>query len=203
MRVPGRNGLPWKHSFCLRAAPPKSPQRIEQRPSGKSAQAKQGSGVRDQGSGVGEETRENARPAPVALVASADRDSDGSVSFGEFSTVVYKSIARRVDKRLRQLDRNHDGRCTRGEVSKMTAARFARFDLNRDGAFTAVELATVMQREVAERLARLYVRLDVNRDGRFSVAELTPAPKPEAPKVAALKATRRYVVARRGPTNVQ
>jgi Ca2+-binding EF-hand superfamily protein len=137
------------------------------------------------------------------LVSSADRDSDGSVSFGEFSTVVYESIARRVDKRLQQLDRNRDGRCTRAEVKKMTAARFARFDLNRDGAFTAAELAIVMQREVAGRLERLYVRLDVNRDGRFSLAELTPAPKPEATKVAALKPTRRYVVAKRGPTNVQ
>jgi hypothetical protein len=139
-----------------------------------------------------------APAAPEVVWAAADRDADGSISFGEFADVVNQSIARRVEKRFKQLDRNHDGRCTRAEVNKMLGGRFARFDLNRDGAFTAAELARVMQSEVASRLKTLYVSLDLDRNGSFSVAELTPpAPQPEAkPRKAA-------VVAKRGPSSVQ
>jgi hypothetical protein len=140
-----------------------------------------------------------AAPAPSDVVwAAADRDADGAISFGEFGDVVNTSIARRVEKRFKQLDRNHDGRCTRAEVNKMLGDRFERFDLNRDGAFTAAELARVMQREIASRLQTLYVRLDLDRNGTFSVAELTPpAPQPAA------KPRKSTVVAARGPSSVQ
>jgi Ca2+-binding EF-hand superfamily protein len=122
--------------------------------------------------------KDGDEPRPASFFSYADRDEDGSVSFGEFANVVHTSMARRIAKRFHQLDRNHDGRCTRDEVNKMSPARFLRFDLNRDGHFTASELAVVMQREVAAHLDRAYARLDVDRDGRFSMAELTPARKP-------------------------
>jgi Ca2+-binding EF-hand superfamily protein len=140
-----------------------------------------------------------AAPAPSELVwAAADRDGDGSVSFGEFADVVNASIARRVETRFKQLDRNHDGRCSRAEVNKMIGGRFARFDLNRDGAFTAAELARVMQAELAGRMQALYVRLDQDKNGTFSVAELTPpAPQP------ASQPRKTRVVATRGPSSVQ
>jgi Ca2+-binding EF-hand superfamily protein len=131
--------------------------------------------------------KDGGEPRPGSLFSYADRDADGSVSFGEFAGVVHESIARRVAKRFRQLDRNHDGRCTRAEVNKMIQARFLRFDLNRDGYFTASELAVVMKRELAAHLEQTYARLDVNRDGRFSLAELTPARKPAAPAAGASK----------------
>ena len=134
-----------------------------------------------------------------ALFAHADEDHDGSVSFGEFANVVQESLARRITKRFKQLDRNHDGRCSRAEVNKMSLARFQRFDLDHDGSFTAAELAVVMKRELTSRLDQAYLRLDVDRDGRFSVAELTPARLPSVPIVVASKARK---VASRGPGSI-
>jgi len=121
---------------------------------------------------------------PEHLFATADRDGDGSVSFGEFSAVANESIARQLKKRFQQLDLNHDGRCTRAEVNLMSAARFARFDLNRDGAFTAAELTKVIQPQLGARLADLRMKLDRDHDGRFSVAELTPPSKQATERLA-------------------
>jgi Ca2+-binding EF-hand superfamily protein len=121
--------------------------------------------------------------APRTLFAIADTNRDGSVSFGELATVVNSSIARRLEKRFRQLDLNHDGRCTLAEVNKMSAARFARFDLDGNGHFTLGELTTAMKRAVSTRLNELRVILDRNRDGRFSLAELVTT-KPSPQKVA-------------------
>jgi Ca2+-binding EF-hand superfamily protein len=123
-------------------------------------------------------------PTTLSAFSYADRNSDGSVSFGEFARLVHESMARRIAKRFRQLDRNHDARCTRDEVNKMGQARFVRFDLNHDGHFTASELAVVFKREVEIRLEQAYTRLDVDRDGRFSLAELTPVRLPVASAAA-------------------
>ena len=131
--------------------------------------------------------KDGDEPREASLFSYADRDKDGSVSFGEFAGVVHESIARRIAKRFRQLDRNRDGRCTRNEVNKMSLVRFLRFDLNRDGHFTASELAVAMKREAETHLEQAYTRLDVDRDGRFSIAELTPARTPAAPATAAPK----------------
>jgi Ca2+-binding EF-hand superfamily protein len=128
-----------------------------------------------------------AAAAPQSVFAHADRDRDGTVSFSEFATVVHESLARRIAKRFRQLDRNHDGRCTRGEVNRMSLSRFSRLDLDRDGYFTVSELTLVMKREIVVHLEHAYTRLDVDRDGRFSVAELTPVRVPSLPGVAASK----------------
>lgn len=142
---------------------------------------------------------EEPKPAPRSLFAYADRDKDGSVSFGEFATVAHESLARRIANRFHQLDKNHDGGCTRAEVNKMSLARFLRFDLDRDGRFTQSELAVVMKREFAGRLEQTYARLDIDRDGRFSVAELTPIPTTREPT----KAAQVFEVARSGPGSVQ
>ena len=108
--------------------------------------------------------------APQTLFAVADVDRDGSVSFSELALVVNGSIVRRLEKRFHQLDLNHDGRCTLTEVNKMSAARFARFDLDGNGFFTLSELTTAMKRAVTARLEQLRVSLDRDQDGRFSVA---------------------------------
>lgn len=120
----------------------------------------------------------DAASAARALHARADKNSDGSVTYAELSLLVHDSVARQIQKRFKQLDRNRDGRCTRAEVNKMDPARFARFDLDRDGAFTRAELAQVMRAQVTERLRRVYVALDLDRDGRITLAEVEPAPKP-------------------------
>src|SRR5262245_16511761 len=93
--------------------------------------------------------------APKTLFAVADSDRDGSVSFGELVAVVNGSIARRLERRFRQLDLNHDGRCTLAEVNKMSAARFARFDLDGNGSFTLSELTVTIKRVVSARLNQL------------------------------------------------
>lgn len=143
-------------------------------------------------SGARTKRRDSLRaPAPEATQATlkkvftlADKGNDGSVSFSELATVVNKSLAGRIAERFHQLDRNHDGWCTRGEVDTMSLARFSRFDLNRDGRFTQQELAVVLKRELALKLEQVYARLDVDRDGRFSMAELTSV-RPSAPTVVA------------------
>jgi hypothetical protein len=143
---------------------------------------------------------EAAPPVSNVVWAAADRDGDGSVSFGEFANVAHESIARRVATRFRQLDRNRDGRCSRAEVNMMGVERFGRFDLDNDGFFTAAELAGVMRAQLAGRLEQLYVRLDLDRNGSFSVAELTPPSLAPATQTASGKAA---VVARRGPSPIQ
>jgi hypothetical protein len=141
----------------------------------------------------------SARHAALQLIATADEDGSGSLSAGELATAAYGGLAERIHKRFSQLDRNHDGRCTRSEVNRMNAARFARLDLNGDGEFTVAELTLVMNQELERRLARVYERLDADRNGEFSLAELAaPGLKP-APKTVA---TRTVDVARRGTANV-
>jgi Ca2+-binding EF-hand superfamily protein len=132
-----------------------------------------------------EPTSRNATsPTGHTLFGAADGDRNGRVSYRELATVVKSSIARRIQARFRQLDRNHDGLCTRREVNKMVAARFARFDLNGDGAFTLAELTHAMTDPVALRLHEVYARLDVDGDGALSMAELAPQPKQKAVAVA-------------------
>ena len=141
------------------------------------------------------EAKTGETPAPVVeapavepsltLFHVSDGNRDGSVSYGELAAVVRNSIARRIKARFHQLDRNHDGRVARREVNKMNAARFARFDVNRDGVFTLAELAHVMTHEAGVRLRDVYARLDGDRDGRLSMAELAPQPKQPARTVVA------------------
>jgi hypothetical protein len=87
----------------------------------------------------------------------------------------------------------------------MGVERFARFDLNNDGLFTAAELAGLMREQVAGRLQQLYVRLDRDKNGSFSVAELTPPKETPATQVASGKVAsgKAKVVASRGPSPVQ
>jgi len=125
-------------------------------------------------------TQAKSRPELV-LFRTADSDGSGSVSLGEFALAVQESFARRIHERFQQLDRNRDGRCRRSEVNKMSAARFARFDLNADGQFTLAELTQVMNEELEKRLVRVSLRLDVDGNGELSLAELTPRPKKPAP----------------------
>ena len=129
--------------------------------------------------------------AAQILFSSADRDGNAIVSYAEFASTVRESVARRARIRLRQLDRNHDGVCTPSEVNKMSRARFARFDLDHDSAFSEQELATVMLRELTARLDQLYATLDRDHDGQFSVAELTPRAKPAAVKLAKQESPRK------------
>lgn len=160
---------------------------------------------------VGASSEARTTSAPELLFALADRNGDGSVSYDEFASIARESVVRRVAARLRQLDRNHDGRVTRDEVNKMSAARFARFDLDHDGAITVAELGMFMTSELEGQLPQIYARLDVDHDGRFTVAELTPhksaSPAP-ATRVATAApqskpATKSGLVAKSGPSSVQ
>ncbi|HEX6766536.1 MAG TPA: hypothetical protein VF103_13680, partial [Polyangiaceae bacterium] len=70
---------------------------------------------------------------------------------------------------------NGDGRVTRAEVPKMPAERFARFDADRDGAFTAVELERVVEEQAVTRCRSFFARLDVDHDGALSAADAEAA----------------------------
>lgn len=74
----------------------------------------------------------------------------------------------------RRLDADGDRRVSLAEMQAAHAARFARLDLDRNGALTREERRTGRQlarREQAERLTALVARRDTNRDGGLSQAE--------------------------------
>lgn len=120
-------------------------------------------------------------PAPKAdrtlrVLKAADRDQDDRVSLAELKAFVEREVSRQVEKRVRKLDRNGDGRVTASEVPKMDAARFARFDRDGDGAFTASELSYVMRTQALARCEGILASLDIDRDGALTRNDVTPAP---------------------------
>jgi Ca2+-binding EF-hand superfamily protein len=123
------------------------------------------------------------------LLATADRDHNGSVSSDELAAMLQASIGRRVQTRFAQLDRNHDGRVTRQEVPKMDAARFARFDANSDGSFTLTELSRALAAPASAHIQQLFARLDTDHDLRCSAVELAAA-LPQKADVAVASSTR-------------
>ena len=106
------------------------------------------------------------------LVAAADTDGDQQVKVAELELFVRRYVRQQVEVRFRRLDRNGDGRVTRGEVPKMAPDRFARFDADHDGSFTELELANVVERQALQRCNAVFARLDVDRDGELSVADV-------------------------------
>lgn len=59
----------------------------------------------------------------------------------------------------------------------MAAARFARFDANGDGSFTATELSEVMLRDASERCHAVFDKLDVDENGELAMTDAS-ATKP-------------------------
>lgn len=106
------------------------------------------------------------------LFKALDVDGDGAVTHAELSRVVAQHVAERVRARFAQLDRDADGRVTRLETMGMKPARFGRFDVDGNGAFTVEELRRVMQSQAAERTVQLLASLDVDGDRRFTALEL-------------------------------
>jgi Ca2+-binding EF-hand superfamily protein len=108
-----------------------------------------------------------ARPAKVFV--EADTDKSGDVSLDEFIAVVKGSMA--------TADTDGDGKLTVAEIAAVLgqpdaeakATKFiARFDADRDGATTMVEIETRRQARFAE--------LDNNKDGKLTPDEF-PARK--------------------------
>lgn len=106
------------------------------------------------------------------LFSALDRNTDGAVTRDELVSTAYEHVGKQVRKRFAQLDKNHDGRITRHEVAKLEAARFSRYDLNRDGQWRPNELYMVMYVALAKRLERLYASLDADGDGLCTASEL-------------------------------
>ena len=130
---------------------------------------------------------EGARQAKLASVApeasrtlrllrTADADRDARVSLVELKRFVAHQVRLQVDRRLPKLDRNRDGRVTRDEVPKMSSVRFARFDLDGDGAFTASELSGVMRAQALARCDRILVSLDMDGDGALTRSDVADEP---------------------------
>lgn len=102
----------------------------------------------------------------------ADQDSDRVLTRPELHRAIHTEITAQVRGRFVKLDRNRDGRVAQVEVPTMSPKRFARFDMNSDGAFTANELSRVMGLQVASRVDQLFARLDADGDGRWTELEL-------------------------------
>ena len=110
--------------------------------------------------------------ASLRLLSAADANDDNRVSELELNRFVQYQVLRQVESRVPKLDRNRDGQVTRAEVPRMSAARFARFDLNDDGAFTVWELAQVMRQQALERCRVVFASLDADADGMLSTADV-------------------------------
>lgn len=110
------------------------------------------------------------------MLRAADRDKDDRVNLTELKRFVEREVSRQVQKRLRKMDRNRDGRVTANEVPKMSGTRFARFDRDGDGAFTAGELSHVMRTQALARCEGILASLDVDRDGMLTQHDVAPAP---------------------------
>ena len=110
--------------------------------------------------------------ATVRLLRAADANEDNRVSELELKRFVQYQVLRQVERRVPKLDSNGDGQVTRAEVPRMSTARFARFDLNDDGAFTVWELAQVMRRQALERCRHLFASLDADADGVLSISDV-------------------------------
>lgn len=108
----------------------------------------------------------------LRLLRTADADRDARVSLFELKRFVERQVRLQVDQRLLKLDRNGDGRVTENEVPKMSSARFARFDLDRDGGFTASELAGVMRAHALARCESILASLDMDRDGALTQSDV-------------------------------
>lgn len=129
-----------------------------------------GSGDHEKAKSNGHVWSESTRT--LRLLQAADHDQDGRLSLVELQRYMTREVVRRVDERLPKLDRNGDGRVTRDEVPAMSAARFARFDLNGDGAFTLWELAQVMRQQALTTCPRVLARLDVDGDGALTANDV-------------------------------
>jgi Ca2+-binding EF-hand superfamily protein len=113
----------------------------------------------------------------MGLLRVADANGDGAVGILELQRFVGRGVLRRVEERVPKLDRNGDGRVSRAEVPRMSTVRFARFDIDGDGAFTVWEVARHMRREANQRCQVLLAGLDQDRDGMLTRADVT-LPKP-------------------------
>jgi len=112
----------------------------------------------------------------LRLLRTADADRDARVSLVELQRFVARQVRLQVDRRLTKLDRNGDGRVSQDEVPKMSSVRFARFDLDGDGGFTASELSGVMRAQALSRCESILVSLDMDGDGALTRSDVADEP---------------------------
>ena len=74
----------------------------------------------------------------------ADLNGDGSISLDEFSKPTLDALEQKTSKRLKSrfedLDRNEDGKLSKGEQERPMRKRFERMDKNEDGKLSMKEL---------------------------------------------------------------
>lgn len=73
---------------------------------------------------------------------------------------------------LDQLDTDADGKVTKAEVEAFRADRLARYDADKDGSLSQVEMAGLFMEITKPMQVRGFQMLDANGDGKVSAAEI-------------------------------
>lgn len=115
--------------------------------------------------------RSAAKATFDTLLGQADTDGDGRVTGAELEAFVLTHVKQQITSRFQRLDRNKDGVVDSSEVPTMDAARFARFDVNRDRRLVPAELERVIHTQALSRCRSVFARLDLDRDGAISAFE--------------------------------
>jgi Ca2+-binding EF-hand superfamily protein len=120
-------------------------------------------------------TLAEARAGALRSFEGFDLDRDGRVTGVEASREASAWRSQRFEARFLELDRDRDGRLTRGELA-LSPRRWARLDRDRDGYLTRPELQRNYLRRARRtgelgRLPRPWARWDSNRDGNVTRAE--------------------------------
>jgi Ca2+-binding EF-hand superfamily protein len=141
-------------------------------------------------------TKEDFEAKTRSKFARWDANSDGTVTAEEVAAIIERRMERRHHRRgggrmqrmLRRLDADRDGKVTKAEVEAGVTERFARMDLDGDGVITDADLPPIMRGQNVlsgegrfgrrghggRRMGRMLRRLigaDANKDGTISLQE--------------------------------
>jgi Ca2+-binding EF-hand superfamily protein len=144
-------------------------------------------------SGQDEDARRELKRIYASLRA-LDTDRNGVISPKNLRRARRRLIGHRVDRLLRELDKNHDGRISRREAQGELRDEFDTIDTDKDGFLSRDELLRAAERpapptaarfgrkgigEPVDRAAHEFGRYDKNHDGFLTPDEL-PAPLRDA-----------------------
>jgi Ca2+-binding EF-hand superfamily protein len=106
-----------------------------------------------------------------------DADKNGKITESEVQQHSAEKMQERQEhgaEHLKAADKNHDGKWTKDELSRMPDGMFKKLDTNNDGVLTAAELEAGREGWKAHRdefITHLFARADANSDGAVDLQE--------------------------------